>query len=155
MERTRHIAYWKKRSDKNVQLFCEQQWMKTVQIWSFFWSVFFCIQSEYRETWARKNSVFGDFSRSERNNWVSPLCKAKKSRSSHLRCSVGKGVLRNFAKFIGEHLCQSLLFNKVAGLSQNKDFNRMNDWTFQLKIIFNPDLTNQAQNLSFFGKIPV
>ena len=28
-----------------------------------------------------------------------------------------KGVHRNFAKFIGKHLCQSLLFNKVAGLS--------------------------------------
>ena len=27
------------------------------------------------------------------------------------------GVLRNFAKFTGKHLCQSLLFNKVAALS--------------------------------------
>ena len=27
-----------------------------------------------------------------------------------------KGVLRNFAKFTGKHLCQSLSFNKVAGL---------------------------------------
>ena len=27
-----------------------------------------------------------------------------------------KGVLRNFTKFTGKHLCQSLLFNKVAGL---------------------------------------
>ena len=27
-----------------------------------------------------------------------------------------KGVLRNFAKFSGKHLCQSLFFNKVAGL---------------------------------------
>ena len=27
------------------------------------------------------------------------------------------GVLRNLAKFRGKHLCQSLLFNKVAGLS--------------------------------------
>ena len=27
-----------------------------------------------------------------------------------------KGVLRNFAKFKGKHLCQSLFFNKVAGL---------------------------------------
>ena len=27
-----------------------------------------------------------------------------------------KGVLRNFAKFIGKHLCQSLFFNQVAGL---------------------------------------
>ena len=37
-------------------------------------------------------------------------------RSSHRRCSVKKGVLRNFAKFTGKHLCQSLFFNKVAGL---------------------------------------
>ena len=37
-------------------------------------------------------------------------------RSSHQRCSVIKGVLRNFAKFIGKHLCQSLFFNKVADL---------------------------------------
>ena len=36
-------------------------------------------------------------------------------RSSHRRCSVKKGVLRNFAKFTGKHLCQGLLFNKVAG----------------------------------------
>ena len=27
----------------------------------------------------------------------------------------GKGVLRNFAKFTGKHLSQSLFFNKVAG----------------------------------------
>ena len=31
------------------------------------------------------------------------------------RCSLRKGVLRNFAKFTGEHLCKSLFFNKVAG----------------------------------------
>ena len=28
-----------------------------------------------------------------------------------------KSVLRNFAKFKGKHLCQSLFFNKVTGLS--------------------------------------
>ena len=27
-----------------------------------------------------------------------------------------KGVVRNFAKFTGKHLCQNLFFNKVAGL---------------------------------------
>ena len=27
-------------------------------------------------------------------------------------------VLRNFAKFTGKHLCQSLFFNKVAGLAK-------------------------------------
>ena len=37
-------------------------------------------------------------------------------RSSHRRCSVKNGVLRNFVKFTEKHLCQSLFFNKVAGL---------------------------------------
>ena len=35
-------------------------------------------------------------------------------RSSHQRCSVKKGVLRNFTKFKGKHLRQSLFFSKVA-----------------------------------------
>ena len=39
-----------------------------------------------------------------------------KGRSSHLRCSVKKGVLKNFANFTGKHLCLSLFFNKVADL---------------------------------------
>ena len=37
-------------------------------------------------------------------------------RSCHRRCSVKIGVLGNFAKVTGKHLCQSLFFNKVAGL---------------------------------------
>ena len=37
-----------------------------------------------------------------------------KGRSSHWRCFVRKGVLRNFARFTGKHLCQSLYFNKFA-----------------------------------------
>ena len=37
-------------------------------------------------------------------------------RSSHLEVFCKKGVLRNFAKFTGKNLCQSLFFNKVAGL---------------------------------------
>ena len=31
-----------------------------------------------------------------------------------------KGVLRNFAKFTGKHLCQSLFFNKVAGAASEQ-----------------------------------
>ena len=34
-------------------------------------------------------------------------------RNSHRRCSLRKGVLRNFANFTGKHLCQSLFFNKA------------------------------------------
>ena len=33
-----------------------------------------------------------------------------------------KDVLRNFAKFTGKHLCQSVFFNKVAGWPATKDF---------------------------------
>ena len=37
-------------------------------------------------------------------------------RSSHRRCSVRKGVLRNFSTSTGKHLCQIPYFNKVSGL---------------------------------------
>ena len=37
-------------------------------------------------------------------------------RSRHRKCSIKKGVLRNFTKFTGKHLCQSLFFNKIARL---------------------------------------
>ena len=46
------------------------------------------------------------------------------------RGSVNKGVLRNFAKFTEKHICQRLLFNKVAG-------HRSLNFSFQkLKISF-------------------
>ena len=38
----------------------------------------------------------------------------KKKQPPEVFCE--KGVHRNFTKFIGEYLCQSLFFNKVAGL---------------------------------------
>ena len=39
--------------------------VKSDLIWSFFWSVFSCVQSEYSKIRTRKNSVFGHFSRSD------------------------------------------------------------------------------------------
>ena len=45
--------------------------VKSVQIRSFLWLVFSCIQSEYRKVRTRKNSVFGHFSRSVQ--WQSPI----------------------------------------------------------------------------------
>ena len=50
-----------------------------------------------------------------------------------------KGVLRNFANFIGKHLCQSLCFNKVAGLTQtlaqafSSDFGEISKSTFSYR----------------------
>ena len=36
-------------------------------------------------------------------------------RSSRPEVFYKKGILRNFAKFTGKHLCQRLFFNKVSG----------------------------------------
>ena len=44
-------------------------------------------------------------------------------RNSHRRCSVKKGILRNFTKFTEKHLCQSLFFNKV--MCQNLFFDKV------------------------------
>ena len=38
-------------------------------------------------------------------------------RSSRPELFCKKGILRNFTKFIGKHLPQSLFFNKVAGVT--------------------------------------
>ena len=43
-----------------------------------------------------------------------------RSRSSRQEVFFKKGILRNFAKFTGKRLCQSLFFDKVAGLRQLK-----------------------------------
>ena len=32
------------------------------------------------------------------------------------RCSIKRGVFKNFANFTGKHLCWSLFLNKVTGL---------------------------------------
>ena len=48
-----------------------------------------------------------------------------KMQPSEVFCK--KGVLRNFAKFIGKHLCQSLFFNKVP---RENNKNNKNNFTF-------------------------
>ena len=56
--------------------------------------------------------------------YTSPVIKTNQSqelqvrnhKSSHSEAFSKNGVLRNFAKFTGKLLCQSLLFNKVTGL---------------------------------------
>ena len=53
------------------------------------------------------------------NNLLSYIAKVllcEYNRSNHQRCSMTKGVLKNFTKFTGKRPCQSLFFNKVAGL---------------------------------------
>ena len=43
------------------------------------------------------------------------LKKCVNSRSSHQRCSIEKGVLKNLAIFTGKHLCWSLLLIDLRG----------------------------------------
>ena len=68
--------------------------MKSVQIQSYFWSIFSCIrteygdllriQSEYRKIWTRNNSVFGQFSLSV-DIWVVKIKVSPRSGSVPLR----------------------------------------------------------------------
>ena len=50
-------------------------------------------------------------------NFVSILRRRKIVQKQPPDVFCKKGVLKNFAKLSGQHLSQSLLFNKVAGLS--------------------------------------
>ena len=50
-------------------------------------------------------------------NWFSQVILLPTLRSTYQRCSMKKSVLRNFPKFTGKLLYQSLCFNKVAGLT--------------------------------------
>ena len=47
------------------------------------------------------------------------LLRSFKYRSCHRRCSVRKGVLRNFAKFAGKHLCRVFFFIKLQASACN------------------------------------
>ena len=48
-------------------------------------------------------------------------------RSTHERCSMEKDVPTNSAKFTGQHLCQSLFFDKVTDL-RPETFLKMRLW---------------------------
>ena len=53
-------------------------------------------------------------------NWIFQWTTKTFFKSSQQRCSVKRGVPRNFAKFTGKQLCQSLFFNKVAGCTSGR-----------------------------------
>ena len=63
------------------------------------------------------NCIHGDYITDDRSldfcAYLSDTESNFRSNFSHHKCSMKKGVLRNFAKF---NLCLSLFFNKVAGL---------------------------------------
>ena len=78
-------------------MFCPSQHFVAVEI--FFETVFF---HDFNFLPGRVPKVEATNSRGDISSHPDVLCK--------------KRVLRNFAKFTGKHLCQSLSSNKVAGL---------------------------------------
>ena len=58
--------------------------------------------------------LFAKLSQSPQKNTFFEDSQSFVSSRAEVFCK--KGVLRNFTKFTGKHLCQSLFFNKVAGL---------------------------------------
>ena len=70
------------------------------------------------------------------------MFKLNSFRSSHQRCSVQKGVLRNFKKFTGKHLCQRLFLNKREFLAEQQSRN------MSLLKYFNKSEKRSTSNLS-------
>ena len=70
-------------------------------------------------------------------------------RSSHRSCSVRKCVLKNFTIFTGKHLCQSLFFNKVAGLRLATLLK------LTLAQVFSCEFCEISKNTLFYRKPPV
>ena len=73
----------------------------------------FIIRKTFQYCEVFKNTYF------EKHLWAGASenqCLSDKFTSSSPEVLCKTGVLRNFAKFTVKHLCQSLLFNKVAGL---------------------------------------
>ena len=80
--------------------------------------------------------------------------------STHRRCSVRTGVLRNVAKFTGKHLCQSLFFNKVAGLQvfscEFRDISNNKFFTEYLRLLLLSHIYDIHSDIDFiFKKIGV
>ena len=63
-------------------------------------------------------------------------------RSSRPEVFCKKVVLKNFARFTGKHLCQSLSFNKVAGKFLRTAFFIKHLWWLLLKIAYGYDINS-------------
>ena len=77
------------------------------------------------------------------------------NRSSHWRFSVQKSVFRNFTKFTGKHLCQSLFFNEVAGLVNFVKFPRTPFYKTPLGDCFSIYLKNVSKKTVFYAEAAI
>ena len=82
----------------------------------------------------------------------SPSKNPMKFRSSHHRWSIIKGLLKNLSKFTGQHLCQGLFFNQVAGL-RPKTCNVIKKGT--LVQVFSCEFCEISKNIFIYRAPPV
>ena len=96
-----------------------------------FIQVFSDMSCTYSFNWKNKNQIYSHMffyiATTIGNAYMTQ--KIPMYRSSHRRCSVRKSVVRNFAKFTGKHLCQTLFFNKVSGMRPGTLFKKRLSFT--------------------------
>ena len=100
-----------------VQLFdTREKWLQAVSFFHKSFTLDVWRSFEYPSMRCAINlwNQFAFWPRSSENETI--FLKFDNYRSSRLEVFCKKGVLRNISKFTGDHLCQSLVFNKVAGL---------------------------------------
>ena len=76
--------------------------------------ILLCFQGGYKEISNIKWAVLENNPRLRQH--IDNNLQAQSSEAA-TRCSIGKGVLKHFAKFTGKHLYRSFFFNKVTGFS--------------------------------------
>ena len=100
--------------------------VKSVQIRSFFWSVFSCIWTEYKKLRTRKKSVFGHFSRSVKLRyllwlWFALLMIFELEWTR--RKVVGKNMGKNYSRHLWKQsiikLSFAFSFQKIFFIGQN------------------------------------
>ena len=83
-----------------VRTFADLDWLRRISLYSV----------QMRNNTDQKNSVFGDFSRSESVDYLHFFPeKAWYQQKQPPEVFCKKGVLKNFAKLTGKHLCQDLV----------------------------------------------
>ena len=73
-----------------------------------------CMICYYFQTWAKQtvgNSKHFKWYKIHQHYFLQSISNI--IRNSHQKCSMKKGVLRNFTKFTGKHLCQSLFLIRL------------------------------------------
>ena len=84
---------------------------------------FVCLYKQMRHVPQRSKIDFTQFEKTHGSSLINiekilnrPITKFLNSQKQPPEVFHKKGLVRNFAKFTGKHLCQRLFFNKVTGL---------------------------------------